>query len=232
MGNPNLVGDVYGRLIAFDLDGTVIDSRRDLTDSANQLIAELGGTSLSEEAVGFMVGEGARLLVSRALEAAGLGDRPGALERFLEIYDTRLLYHTKPYAGILEALRAARSHARVAILTNKPTRSTDRLLDALDLRSLVDDVVGGDGTYPRKPDPSSLRALMQGAGAQPARTLLVGDSAVDQETARRAATRYCLAGYGFGRVTVQPERLSGDEWSVEHAGKLPAVFDAFMAAAR
>ena len=89
------MGDIHRRLIAFDLDGTLVDSRRDLTDSANQLIDELGGAPLSEDAVGRMVGEGAALLVSRALDAAGLGDRPGALARFLDRAALSALFHDR-----------------------------------------------------------------------------------------------------------------------------------------
>ena len=224
------MGHVHGRLIVFDLDGTVIDSRRDLADSANQLIGELGGTPLSEDAVGLMIGEGAALLVTRALDAAGLGARPGALTRFLDIYDTRMLRHTVAYEGIRDALVAARACARVAILTNKPARATGTILDALDLRAFIDEVVGGDGPYPRKPDPASLLALGRGAGATPRRTLLVGDSAIDLETAHRAGVRCCLATYGFGRVTIRADQLSGDEWTVERAADLSAVFEAFTAA--
>lgn len=223
------MGHVHRRLIAFDLDGTIVDSRRDLTDSANQLIEEFGGTPQSEDSVGLMVGEGAALLVSRALAAAGLGDRPGGLARFLEIYDARLLQHTVPYEGIRDALHAARACARVAVLTNKPLRPTERILDALDLRSLIDEVVGGDGPHPRKPDPASLLALIQGAGATPARALLVGDSAIDLETARRAAAQCCIARYGFGRVTIRADHLAGDEWAVDRPAELQAVFDAFTA---
>src|SRR5207244_12921881 len=90
MGDAKVVGHVHGRLIAFDLDGTLVDSRRDLTDSANQLIEELGGTQLAEERIGRMIGEGAAILVRRALEAAGLHDRPGALARLRAIYRTPL----------------------------------------------------------------------------------------------------------------------------------------------
>jgi phosphoglycolate phosphatase-like HAD superfamily hydrolase len=126
MGDPDVVGDVR-RLIAFDLDGTLVDSRRDLAQSANQLIVELGGHELPEDAIGRMVGEGAGVLVGRALGAVGVGDQPGALARFLEIYDDRLLNHTRAYEGVVEAVDAARCHARVAVLpwisdaTNTPT---------------------------------------------------------------------------------------------------------------
>jgi phosphoglycolate phosphatase len=186
------------RLIAFDLDGTLIDSRRDLADSANQLIEELGGQILSEEQIGGMVGEGAALLVRRALQAAGRGERAHALERFLEIYDERLLNHTRVYDGVADVVRQARGRARLTVLTNKPTKPTERILAGLGLRDVFDDVIGGDGPYRRKPDPAGLKAMMTAANTTPEDTMLVGDSAIDLETARRAAVSCCLVSYGFG----------------------------------
>jgi phosphoglycolate phosphatase len=222
------VGDVR-RLIAFDLDGTLVDSRRDLADSANQLIEELGGQPLSVESIGRMVGEGARVLVQRALTAAGLGAPPGVLERFMQIYDARLLNHTVAYEGMLDVVRHARRHARLAVLTNKPLAPSEQILDALGMRGLFDDVIGGDGPFPRKPDPGGLRALMERAGASPHTTLMIGDSAIDHETAIRAGTRCCLTSYGFGYVTFPQERLSGDEWIVTAPAGLRDVIDAFRA---
>jgi phosphoglycolate phosphatase len=230
VGDTDVVGDLLGRLIAFDLDGTLIDSRRDLADAANQLITERGGAPLSEEAIGRMVGEGARVLVERALRAAGIENQDGALPRFLAIYDEHLLNHTRPYHGIADAVAAARSHARVAVLTNKPSRATERILDGLGLRALFDDVIASDESWPRKPDPASLQELMRRAGATPAAALLVGDSAIDHETARRAGARCCLARYGFGFHTLARERLAGTEWIVSTPAELPDVFARFTAA--
>jgi phosphoglycolate phosphatase len=166
------VGHVHGRLVAFDLDGTLVDSRRDLSDSANDLIVELGGAPLTEDAIGRMVGEGAGVLVARALEAAGLGTVPGARERFLEIYDGRLLNFTRPYDGVVEAVRLAREYARVTVLTNKPLAPSLRILEALGLRDLFDDVAGGDTALGRKPEPAALQAMIGDAGATPATTAM------------------------------------------------------------
>ena len=219
------------RLIAFDLDGTLIDSRRDLAQSANQLIAELGGDELPEEAIGRMVGEGAGVLVGRALDAAGLGRRPAALARFLEIYDGRLLNHTRAYEGVVEAVDAARRYARVAVLTNKPMGPTERILAGLRLGGLFDEVIGGDGPFPRKPDPAALLALMERAGTTAAHTLLVGDSVIDHETARRASSRCCLAAYGFGYEAFPAERLTGEEWIAADPSELTAIIERFTATA-
>lgn len=216
-------------LIVFDLDGTLIDSRRDLADSANQLLEELGGAPLPEDEIGRMVGDGAAVLVRRALAAGGVADTPSALPRFLEIYDRRLLNHTHVYAGMVDAVRTARRQARTAVLTNKPAAPSRRILAGLGLSDLFDDLVGGDGPWPRKPDPASLVALMARAEAQPRTTLLVGDSAVDHETAARAAVRCCLASWGFGYETFPAERLTGEEWIAATVADLAAMLERFLA---
>jgi len=220
------VGDLH-RLIAFDLDGTIVDSRRDLADSANQLIVELGGTPLSEEDIGRMVGEGAAVLIRRALKAARVTEVRHALARFLEIYDTRLLNHTRVYEGVADAVQFARSLGHVAVLTNKPKGPSEKILDGLGIRDLFDEVVGGDGPLGRKPDPAALNALMRGYGATSGTTLLVGDSAIDHETAIRAGVRCCLVSFGFGYLNFPKERLRGDEWIAADAVQLRTVLETF-----
>ena len=217
------------RLIAFDLDGTLIDSRRDLADSANELITELGGSPLPEEAVGRMVGEGAAVLVRRALVAAQLSDPGNALTRFLEIYDTRLLHHTRLYDGVTDTIRFARTLGSVAILTNKPLAPTVKILDGLGIRHLFTHVIGGDGPFPRKPDPAGLHALMRDAGSDAKTTMLVGDSPIDHETAARAGVRCCLVTFGFGPDGFPRERLRGDEWTAVDARELRRILERFAA---
>lgn len=188
-------------LVVFDLDGTLVDSHRDLADSANAMLLEFGATPLAADEITAMVGDGAAMLVRRVLKRGGLvaTDARHALERFLVHYDERLLATTKPYDGMEDTLRALRAEGRLlAVLTNKPHRASVRILEGLGLLPLFSDVVGGDTTYGRKPDPAGLLAVVSNAHTTPAETLFVGDSAVDLATARAAGTVICLARYGFG----------------------------------
>jgi len=188
-------------LVVFDLDGTLIDSRRDLAESTNEMLATYGAPPLPIDRVAMMVGEGAKKLVQAALAAVGLDPQePDALARFREIYDRRLLLHTRPYDGIGDVLRELASARRLAVLTNKPDAPTNRLLAAFDLTKYFRVVIGGDASWPRKPDPAGLDAIMRDEDATAASTWLVGDSMIDVETARNAGTRVCVALYGFGQA--------------------------------
>ncbi|HEX6976353.1 MAG TPA: HAD-IA family hydrolase [Vicinamibacterales bacterium] len=199
------------RLVVFDLDGTLVDSSRDLADATNAMVAEFGGAPLGVDEVVGMVGEGAKVLVERALAAAGLDPAtPTALPRFLAIYDAHLLEHTRPYPGIPDALEWLSKRVSLAVLTNKPSHATSEILSGLGLAKYFRETVGGDSPFGRKPNPDALLHLARGAGAEPAETLMVGDSAVDRDTARAAGTRICLARYGFGFRIPEDELLPDD----------------------
>lgn len=207
---PHLTTVAYPALIAFDLDGTLVDSRRDLAAATNALLVECGAAPLSDEAVGDLVGEGAAVLVRRALSTAGLDpERPGALASFLRLYDERLLETTRAYDGMVEVLETLQASFRLAVLTNKPERATLAILDGLDLRRFFVDVIGGDSPFGRKPEPAGLLELARRATMLPTRTLLVGDSPIDVETATRAGTRLCVARYGFGYRAAQAAAWAG-----------------------
>jgi phosphoglycolate phosphatase len=186
-------------VLVFDLDGTLVDSRRDIAESANELLASLDAPPLDPDEVVRMVGEGARVLVSRVLAAGGARENlDAAFAQFSAIYDRRLADHTRPYPGVVAGLERLAGRFTLAVLTNKPQHHTDRLLEALDLRRYFVQALGGDTVHGRKPDPAGLTSLVTAAGAVPEAALLLGDSWVDAETARRGGTRFCFADYGFG----------------------------------
>ena len=218
------------RLVVFDLDGTLIDSRRDLTDSANLLVVEKGGRPLPDADIVRMVGEGAALLVRRALTAANLPFADADVVRFLEIYDGRLLETTRPYPGMRQALEDVAAEAIVAVLTNKPLAPARVLLEALDLAPFIATTVGGDGRFPRKPDPSSLCSLIEKHGALAASTVMVGDTRIDFETANNAGTQCCLARYGFGYEQFDTARLNGHEALVDHPSEIPDAIQRLLGA--
>jgi phosphoglycolate phosphatase len=215
-------------LVIFDLDGTVVDSRLDVANSTNEVLESCGAAPLPVDVIAGMVGEGARRLVQRAREASGLRvPLDEALDRFRAVYDRRLLEHTRPYAGIVESVRAAGALARLAILTNKPEAPTRRLLEAFGLLDSFEWVVGGDSGVPRKPNPAGTLHLMERAGAAAAETLFVGDSMIDVETARRAGVAICVARYGFGHLRGELD-LRGDELIAAEPGEIAAIVARFV----
>ena len=166
------------------------------------MLEHLGAARLPDDIVTSFVGDGARVLVARALQAAGFdaGRVDAALPVFLERYDRRLTETTRVYDGIIDALDAAAARgAKLGVLTNKPQAHTDKLLQALGLTDRFQWVIGGDTGFGRKPDPAALVWMVSAAWSAPVDTLLVGDSTIDATTARAAGVRFCLAAYGFGQ---------------------------------
>jgi phosphoglycolate phosphatase len=211
------------RLFVFDLDGTLVDSRRDIADAANELLVSCGAAPMPEERIGGMVGDGAARLVARAFKASGVEPPSDALDRYLAFYAARLLNHTRPYDGVpavLDTLR--RRGVSLAVLTNKPIAATRHILDGLDLARYfpLEAILGGDGPFPRKPDPAALLHLVTAAGVGVESTVMVGDSAIDWRTARAAGTHVCLARYGFGFDGIPQHELTRDERVIEDARAL------------
>ena len=204
-------------LFVFDLDGTLVDSRRDIAESANTVLEACGGTPHSEEAIGAMVGDGAALLIARAFAAANLTPPADALDRFLRVYDSRLLQHTVAYDGMVQVLDTLAPRGTLAVLTNKPIGATQAILDGLGLaRYFGDRVLGGDGPHPRKPDAAGLRQLMERAGSTAERTVMVGDSVVDFRTAVAGGARACVCRYGFGHHDFPMDELRPLDSVIDH----------------
>jgi len=186
--------------LVFDLDGTLIDSRRDITTAINRMRAGLELPPLALEQVITMVGEGARLLVERAL---GPGFPPDeidrALERYLAYYWDVCLETTRPYPGVDVMLAGLAGRYPLALLSNKGEALSRRILDGLGLTAHFRQILGGDSLPTRKPDPTGLRVLADRLGVPVERLLLVGDTWVDAETARNAGCLFALVEWGFPR---------------------------------
>lgn len=200
------------RLVIFDLDGTLIDSRLDLVHSVNAALRHIRRPELPEDVIASYVGDGAPMLIRRALggdvDDEGLVRR--GLEYFLAYYKEHKLDHTVVYEGIPEALRFIQNgHGgavrKMAVLTNKPVRPSVAIVDALNLGPFFGQVFGGNSFATKKPDPEGARAILRDTRMQPEETLIVGDSAVDVITARNAGLWSCGVTYGFAPHTLKAE---------------------------
>jgi phosphoglycolate phosphatase len=192
-------------LLIFDLDGTLIDSRLDLAHAVNATCIHMGMQPLENERVYSYVGNGAPVLIRRALGSqASEAEAEEALEFFLEYYREHDLDFTTLYPGVKESLDRLRAAGkRMAVLTNKPVRVSQAIVKGLGVGAHFFQVYGGNSFEFKKPNPIGIRKLMEEAGIGPDRTIMVGDSSVDIETARNAGVRSCGVTYGF-----QPETLA------------------------
>lgn len=170
-----------------------------------------------------MVGDGAPILVTRALQQSGVAAPPReALARYLEIYDRRLMNHTTPYDGIAETLGGMVQRGPLAVLTNKPLGPSIGILEALGLRGFFTRIIGGDSEYGRKPDPAGLLALQALAPAD--QLVMVGDSPADWKAAAAADALFVFARYGFGAAKFGAAPPA-TEWVIDHPRELDRVVD-------
>jgi phosphoglycolate phosphatase len=185
------------RVLVFDLDGTLIDSKLDLVLAVNAMMREMGRAELSHETIASYVGNGAPVLIKRALgEHANEGDCALALDYFLRYYREHMMDNTVAYPGVEQGLAALQSFP-MAVLTNKPVRISRLILEGLGLAKYFRCIYGGNSFERKKPDPLGILTLLRELNAEPRETMMVGDSAVDIQTARNAATWACGVSYGF-----------------------------------
>ena len=186
------------RALIFDLDGTLIDSKLDLALAVNAALAEMGRRPLPHEQIFGYVGEGAPLLIQRSLgECASESDCQRALEFFLTYYRAHMLDNTVAYAGVREGL-AELAGRPMAVLTNKPVRISQTILEGLGLAHCFRYVYGGNSFERKKPDPMGVEILLRDFGVSPREAMIVGDSEIDVQTARNADTWACGVTYGLG----------------------------------
>jgi phosphoglycolate phosphatase len=194
-------------LVIFDLDGTLIDSKEDLSCAVNAVRAHLGFPPLSNETVYSYVGEGAPTLIRRALGPdVSEEEINGAIAYFLAYYNDHMIDHTVLYPGVSETLyRLGAAGVKMAVLTNKPVRMSRAIVDALGVARHFERVYGGNSFEQKKPHPIGIATLLAEFSAAPSRSMMVGDSAVDIRTARNANVKACGVTYGF-----QPETLAAE----------------------
>jgi phosphoglycolate phosphatase len=193
--------------LLFDLDGTLVDSVADLATGVNLLRQELGLPSLEPAAVRGMVGDGATMLVRRALPEGCFSEE--RLRRFLALYGEHLLERTAVYPGIREFLELHRDR-KMAVVTNKPLFLTLPLLDGLGLRSFFPVVIGGECWGARKPDPAPVLEALRRLGAPPESAVLIGDHHTDLAAGRAAGVRTCFCAWGIGHDGNIPADLRAD----------------------
>jgi len=188
------------RALIFDLDGTLIDSKRDLIHSVNAMLGEMGRAQLDEETISGYIGHGAPLLVSRALGSnAREDDLRRALQFFLAYYEEHKLDTTCAYPGVADSLaELSRKKVPMAVLTNKPVKISVRILEALGLATYFRSIYGGNSFESKKPDPRGANTIVSEFAASPRETMLIGDSEVDVQTARNARMIAVAVNYGFG----------------------------------
>jgi len=209
------------KLVIFDLDGTLIDSRLDLVHSVNAALRHIGRPALPDDVIASYVGDGAPILIQRALGGAAVPEalvRQG-LQFFLSYYREHKLDHTTVYAGIPEALRTIQNSVQktpssqepeesenprqMAVLSNKPVAPSRAIVEALGLGPFFTQVYGGNSFATKKPDPEGAHKLLEEHGVRPEEAAIVGDSHVDVETGRNAGVWTVGVNYGFAPHTLQ-----------------------------
>ena len=208
-------------LLIFDLDGTLIDSQLDLAHSVNATLVYMGKPVISHELVATYVGNGAPVLMRRALGPAATEEQVAqALDFFIRYYAEHCLDNTSLYPGVRDALDRLRAHngVQMAVLTNKPVRISNHIISGLGCGGHFFRVYGGNSFERKKPDPMGIEKLLSESGAPRESAVMVGDSSVDIRTARNANIRACGVSYGF-----QPETFTEEppDFIIDDLRQLP-----------
>jgi len=214
------------RALIFDLDGTLIDSKLDLALSINAMLKRMGRAELVHEDIFGMVGNGAPVLVRRALGAETLKttsdeEADTGLAYFLSYYRNHMLDNTVTYPGVREGLALLESHP-MAVLTNKPVNFSRAILDGLGLSHYFRYVYGGNSFEKKKPHPMGVETLLRELNAKPQEAMIVGDSEVDIQTARNSGIWSCGVTYGLGAEGL---RAFPPDLTLDSLAELPAYLN-------
>lgn len=190
-------------IAVFDLDGTLVDSAPDLHSALDRLMLKRGLPGFSRPEVVAMIGDGAKVLVERAMAARGAAFELAALDSFLKDYSANAAVETAAFDGIAETLESlVGSGWRLAVCTNKPVAPARTLLRDLGLADRFATIGGGDSYASRKPDPAHLLATLRDAGGDPADAVMIGDHHNDMAAAAGAGVPAIFAGWGYGPIAM------------------------------
>jgi phosphoglycolate phosphatase len=228
------VQDLTGWTVAFDLDGTLVDTAPDLIAALNVVLVEQGMAPAPASAVRQLVGHGVMGMLRRAYERVGLTIADEAIAalrpRFIEVYVARIAEESRPFPGCLEALAALRARgARLAVCTNKPEALTHALLDQLDLTRRFDAVVGGDTLPVQKPDAAPLLEAIARAGGVRTRAAMVGDASPDVGAARAAGVPCVVLTFGYND---RPAATLGGDLLIDRYDQLAEAISTLAASCR
>ncbi len=217
--------DLSGCTVAFDLDGTLVETAGDLHRALNQVLTDEGLPPASLDDVRAFVGHGARVLIIRACAAHGVRHPEDKLDRLVEtfvtVYAADIAALSAPYPGLIDTLGVLKSAgARLTVCTNKRTALSNQLLDALGMTHWFQAVVGADAVENRKPHPDHFIAAVRAGGGDPTRALMVGDSIYDVESAKAAGAPVAVASFGYSDTA--PELLGADA-VFTHYAELPSL---------
>lgn len=226
--------DLAGWTVAFDLDGTLVDTAPDLLGALNVILVEQGMAPAPMSAVRQLVGHGLRGMLIRAYAMAdrAIGEDQVAVlrPRVVEIYRDRIAEESRPFPGCLEALARLRARgAKLAVCTNKPEGLARMLLDQLDMTPWFDAVVGGDTLPVQKPDPAPLLEAVARCGGDPARAVLVGDASPDTGAATAAGVPCVVCAFGYNDL---PAAELGGEAAIDHFDDLVEAIARIAASCR
>lgn len=210
------------RACIFDLDGTLGDTLDSLVYSVDKTLKEMQLPAITEDQCRSFVGNGARYLIERALEAAG-DENHSRIEEGMEVYrrvfDENCTYHLQPYEGIPELLRSLKDRGiKLAVLSNKPHRQTVKVVHAMCGDEVFDHIQGQKDEIPRKPDPAGVNYTLKQLGISKEECLYIGDSEVDIVTGKNAGTKTIGVSWGFREK--EELKAAGAEYIIDKAEEL------------
>lgn len=217
--------DLEGWTIAFDLDGTLVETAPDLVGTLNRLLVQQDLPPVPLESARNLIGHGAVALLKRGFEAAGAhwdeAASPALLKAFLADYLEHIADHSTAYPGSVEALdRLSARGAVLCVATNKPTDLAVALFDAIGLSDRFAVICGPQSVSARKPDAAHIRETVLLAGGDPAQAIMVGDSITDLDAARATGVPCILTTFGY---TDTPAAELGADALIAHFDELPGV---------